>query len=198
MTAQPGPDQPIAGVFRWNVYSPEHKVDLTALVVESPAGWVIFDPIPPVLTDWEAQFPRQRPTALVVTNANHARAGAEARARWSCPIYGPAELGDELPLTRTVVPPECPLPGWETFSLIGGAPGETAWILPARSLVIFGDAVVNLPTRGLELLPDKYCTDPAQLRTQLRLLLARDFARALFAHGTPLVTDATARLRALL
>ena len=36
MTAQPGPDQPIAGVFRWNVYSPEHKVDLTALVVESP------------------------------------------------------------------------------------------------------------------------------------------------------------------
>ena len=61
---------------------------------------------------------------------------------------------------------------------------------------VFGDAVVHLPERGLELLPDKYCTDPAALRISLAGVPA--FERAVFAHGQPLLTGASAKVAALL
>jgi hypothetical protein len=64
--------------------------------------------------------------------------------------------------------------------------------------MVFGDAVVNLDGRGLELLPDKYCTDPAQLRNSLRSLREISFENALFAHGTPLIGSAAARIAGLL
>jgi glyoxylase-like metal-dependent hydrolase (beta-lactamase superfamily II) len=81
---------------------------------------------------------------------------------------------------------------------VGGGPAETAFRIPALDLVIFGDAVVNLPGRALELLPDKYCADPARLRAGLRQLVASPFARAVFAHGPALVTEASVRVAALL
>ena len=64
--------------------------------------------------------------------------------------------------------------------------------------MVFGDAVVNLAGRGLEILPDRYCTDPARLRQSLREMLQRPFERALFAHGIPLERSASAQIAALL
>jgi hypothetical protein len=48
---------------------------------------------------------------------------------------------------------------------------------------VVGDALVNLPGRGLEILPDKYCTNPTQLRRSLRHLPMADLV--LTAHGAP-------------
>ena len=59
-------------------------------------------------------------------------------------------------------------------------------------------AVVHLAGRPLELLPDKYCSNPADLRRALRQLLTRPFARALFAHGEPMASLASDRIATLL
>jgi hypothetical protein len=65
--------------------------------------------------------------------------------------------------------------------------------------MMLGDAVINISTeRGLELLPDKYCTDAAQNRASLKQLLAYDFHTLTFAHGVPVATHAKEKLRALL
>lgn len=87
-------------------------------------------------------------------------------------------------------------PEWKAFPLPGGAPGEMAFQHVSRSLMVFGDAVVNLPERGLELLPAKYCRDQAELRCSLRTL--PPFERAVFAHGQPLLSAASERIAALL
>ena len=95
--------------------------------------------------------------------------------------------------------PQAGIPeGWTPVPLPGGAPGETAWRLPSLGLVVFGDAVVNLSGRELELLPDKYCIDPKVLRRSLAGLLEEPLAIALFAHGEPLMEGASERIRGLL
>ena len=93
---------------------------------------------------------------------------------------------------------EAPVEGWTAVPLTGGGPGETAFRVRALDLVVFGDAVVNLAGRGLELLPDKYCADPAALRAALRRLVGVPFSRAVFAHGTALAGGASVRIAALL
>jgi hypothetical protein len=84
------------------------------------------------------------------------------------------------------------------MDLAGGAPGESAWGLRERNLVVVGDAVVNLAGRGLELLPDKYCTDPKRLRESLVVVVAGGWERMLMAHGEPLGSGAARRVGEML
>lgn len=193
-------EQPVPGVWWWSGYSPGHRVDLGSHAVVSAAGWMILDPVPLAAPGRDRLLGAlgPGPGVIVLTNENHARDAADWAARLGCPAYGPAALAAELPGLRPLPASGSPLDGWEAWPLDGGAPGEVAFALPERSLVVFGDAVVNLPGRGLELLPDKYCTDPARLRATLRRRLSREFDVALVAHGDPLLTAASARLRALL
>ena len=185
-------------VHRWSRYSPEHRVELTSHSVLGPSGLVLFDPLPvsAEILDW---FPTpSAPIAIALTNGNHGRAAGEWRERFACPVFGPAAVEFDLPGVHRFVPGESPLLDWEPISLPGGAEGETAFFSVPRSLVVFGDAVINLAGRPLELLPDKYCRHPAGLRVGLRSLIARGFDHALFAHGEPLLGNASGQIARLL
>jgi hypothetical protein len=61
-----------------------------------------------------------------------------------------------------------------------------------------GDALVNLDPVGLSVLPAKYCTDPVGLTGALQALVGLRFDTVTFAHGLPLVTNAAAKVSALL
>lgn len=186
-----------ADVLRWAAYSPAHKVELMSHAVRGTDGrFVVFDPIPlegPAC----AELPEaHRITAIVLTNANHERAAQRWRERWGCPVLGPADVSwdvEGIGVAGDVLPG-----GWRAVPLPGGAPGETAWRLDAAGLVVFGDAVVNLAGRGLELLPSRYCTDPARLKAAVEALVREGFQRALFAHGDPIDADASGRIRRML
>ena len=182
-------------VLQWSAFSPAHKVDLTSHAVRTSAGWWIFDPIP-LHEDSLERFRDDRTAAVVLTNENHERDAAAWAARFQAPIRASslAQLGLDGVQRH---PPVREIDGdWERIPLPGAAPGETAWFLPGRSLLVFGDALVHLPGRGLEILPDRYCQDPAQLRLSLRTLPPA--THAVFAHGTPLLGDAADRIRLLL
>jgi len=186
------------GVFRWAVFSPEHRVELASHAVQGPSGLVVFDPIALADEALDRLCAAGQPVAIVLTNANHGRDAAAWRTRYGCEIYGPPEGESGIVGARCFGGKPCPLPSWEAIPLPGGAPGETAFLLPVHSLVVLGDAVVNLPQRGLELLPDKYCTAPGLLRIGLRKLVDRTFARAVMAHGEPIPADAARRISELL
>ncbi len=81
--------------------------------------------------------------------------------------------------------------------LPGGGPGETAFLAPEGYLFL-GDAVINLESHGLALLPKKYCRNERENRASLQKLLDSEFSIVSFAHGTPLRRQAKERLRALL
>ena len=165
--------------------------------VRGRAGaWVLFDPIPLNQRQVELWCDGGGIDTIVLTNGNHERAAAEWRRDFGCRVAGPTGVPWEMEGIRD--DREVVLDGWKAIRLEGGAPGETAWWLESESLMVFGDAVVNLAGRGLELLPDKYCQDPKWLRRSLQTLLSHPFESALFAHGDPLPRAASTRIGGLL
>ena len=186
----------LPGVHRWAAFSPEHKVELAAHSVWDGHTLLVFDPIPLAaeVFDW---FPTpQAPDAVVLTNGNHERDTAYWREVFPLAVWAAPETQPLLDGVRRWDVATPPFPGWRIIPLPGGASGESAWFCPAKSLVVFGDAVVNLPGRGLELLPAKYSQNSAQLRESLRGL--PEFTHAVFAHGEPLLGGASMRIAALL
>lgn len=183
--------------LRWSAFSPAHKVELMSHAVKGEDGkYLVFDPIPLSESEWSRWPLAGRVAAIVQTNGNHERASGVWRSRLGCPVFGPAGVAWQMEGIQTA-PAELP-GGWHAVPLPGGAPGETAWRLDSSGLVVFGDAVVHLAGRGLELLPAKYCTDPADLRKSLGALTREGFERALFAHGDPIGERACERIRALI
>ena len=194
----------LPGVLRWSVYSPSHKVELTSHAVSfgnSLGTGVVFDPIGLAPEVWDWFPPHGPPIALVLTNENHERDTLGWRDLFPVPVWAAPDAHLELGGVQrweNSPKPTCPIDGWEIIPLPGGARGETAWHCASLSLVVFGDALVNLEGRSFELLPDRYCTDPSRLRHSLRLLLERRFDSALFAHGHPLLGSASDKIAALL
>jgi len=175
----------LPGVIRWEQYSPEHKCELTSHAVLHERNLWIFDPIPLAPLRVRDLLLRSNRLRILRTNENHLR----DTVAW---MKLPATLqpGADRP-TVTFGP-------WKPIPLPGGAPGETAFFLEEASLLVLGDAVVNLPKRKLEILPDKYCTDPALLRSELRGLCSLKFENLLLAHGSPVIGGAWKKVEALL
>lgn len=197
MASTPQVHEILPEIFEWSAYSPQHRCELTSHAVRHDRDFLVFDPIP-LPADVMDRFLSAPPSAVVLTNDNHERAAVEWSERFMLPVYGAAGSHQQIRKLREVRPGSSPFSGWEVHSLPGGAPNESAWLLPERSLAVFGDAVVNLRERQLELLPTKYCEDAARLHAAVAHFARRHFERAVFAHGTPLLTDAAAKIAALI
>ena len=81
----------------------------------------------------------------------------------------------------------------------GAAAGEmTLHYAPNSGTLIVGDALINLEPYGFTFLPAKYCSNEKEMRRSLQRLLDYEAERILFAHGTPILSGASDRLRGLL
>lgn len=185
-------------LFFWQAYAPEVKVDLSCCARRAARGLVLIDPIPlaePALRELLAGGP---PLAILLTNGNHARAAGEYRRRFSIPIYAHANAVNELglPVDHLLADGETALEEFTVVALPGAGPGEVA--LHHSGTLHLGDALIHLPPPGFSLLPDKYCTDPRELRRSLEKLLRFPFEVLTFAHGLPIVAHARQRLSQLL
>jgi glyoxylase-like metal-dependent hydrolase (beta-lactamase superfamily II) len=90
-------------------------------------------------------------------------------------------------------------PDLMVVTIDGAAPGEIAlhWAAEGGTL-IFGDALINMGSNGFSFLPNKYCLNPKLMRRSLQKVLDYPCERILFAHGTPIVSQAKSRLTNLL
>jgi len=187
----------LPGVFRWECFSPEHKVELTSHAVMAEDQLYIFDPIPLAAEPMRRFLDKQKVAAIFLTNENHERAAAAWREQTQAPIW--AEVKADISLSgvqRWKVGVKHFGP-WEVSSLEGGAGGEAAFRWRERSLVVLGDAIFSLPKYGFDVLPEKYCEDQSALRKSLRRLVEESFETALFAHGAPILAGASARISEL-
>jgi glyoxylase-like metal-dependent hydrolase (beta-lactamase superfamily II) len=183
-----------AGVFRWEIFSAEHRVELTSHAVLEDGRLFCFDPVALEEEAFDQLSRLGRPEAIVVTNENHLREALLFRERWRVPVWTSAWAKLSLPDLFRIGADEREWRGWQLHPLPGGAGGELAFRIQDRSLVLVGDAVVNLPGRGLEILPEKYCEDPVLLRRGLRELASAPFERLCMAHGKPLMERASERV----
>ncbi len=186
------------GLFFWQAYAPEVKVDLSCCACRTAQGLVLIDPIPLVKLALEELLLAGKPEAIVLTSGNHARAADDYRRRFSIPIHAHADAVAELGLSvdHLLADGETALEEFTVITLPGAAPGEVA--LHHGDTLHLGDALIHLPPLGFSLLPDKYCIDPGEMRRSLGKLLRFPCEVLTFAHGLPIVAHARQRLSQLL
>jgi hypothetical protein len=189
----------VKGVWTWHAFEESIRTELFSTAVVSEEGLVIIDPVdasPSVLN----RLGRLGPTvAIILTNGNHSRAAVRFRERFSAPVFSHAEAVGELtlPVDGTLRMDRRVGGSLEVIEFQGAGMGEIA-LLNTNGWIHFGDAVINLEDTGLGVLPPKECIDAKLLEVSLKALPALSFHGATFAHGTPIITDAHARICAIL
>jgi glyoxylase-like metal-dependent hydrolase (beta-lactamase superfamily II) len=188
-------------VCYWSAYDPAMKSDLGATGLRTAGGLVVVDPIPLAEAAWNELMAQGPLRAILLTNGNHARQAPALREKYQVPVVtAPATRKDLAEIKPDVLLLENEfIYGIAAIPVPGATPGETAFYFRPGGALVIGDAVINVdPQKGLELLPDKYCADPAQNRASLRRLLDLDFTSITFAHGLPVTTRAREKWAALL
>jgi glyoxylase-like metal-dependent hydrolase (beta-lactamase superfamily II) len=185
----------------WHAYNPEVKAALYSTCLATGAGMYLVDPI---LWQREAfdEMMGSRPVAgIVLTNSNHHRAAALFAQRFSVPIFAHPETfpNDQTGQLTLLTDGDEICDGLCVIGISGGPPGEIVlhYTVDGGTLIV-GDALINFEPYGLAFLPAKYCSNQKQMRRSLRKLLDYKAKRILFAHGAPILSAASERLRALL
>ncbi len=165
--------------------------------LRTAGGTVLIDPLP-VRGDVERLL---LPTAaLVLTVASHQRAAWSLRRRWRVPVLAPRGSQGLEEEPDDVYGPGDGLPGG-LLAVHAPGPREAHCVLlwEQEAVVLFaGDLVMNLPGRGLELLPDAHASDPGALRRSASELLGRPWELLCPGHGEPTRDRPRQRLLSLL
>jgi metallo-beta-lactamase superfamily protein len=201
MQHTPEVDQVSPGIFVWQAYDSEIKADLFSTALDTPAGIYVIDPIPLGLDGLRSLRAYRKAAGIFVTNGNHVRAAAEFAKTFSVSTYAQDTLrgSPDFPRATWVRDGETLSRGLTAIAIHGGPVGETALHYEDNGgTMVLGDALINFEPHGFGLLPAKYCLNRNLMRRSLRKLLDYTFERILFAHGTPILSGARARVEQLL
>src|SRR4051812_22131100 len=185
----------------WHTYDPALKAELYSTCLATVAGIYLIDPIPVQKQALERLVGSSRVTGIVVTNSNHHRAAAQFAQRFTVPIFAHHETFPDDKPTRftTIADGEEISGGLRVIGIPGAAPGEVVLHYAGDGgMLIVGDSLVNFEPYGFTFLPPKYCSNQKQMCRSLQKLLDYKIERIFFAHGTPILSSAGERLRALL
>ncbi|SRR6266540_187278 len=194
-------DRIAPNVAVWHGYDSAVKTELYSTCLITSDGGYLIDPIPLESEALAELFGSGRVAGIIVTNDNHHRAYARFGETFSVPVFGRAEAFSNKPVRefKRVVDGDQICDGLTVISIEGAAEGEIALhYAPDAGTFIIGDALINFEPYGFTFLPEKYCANPKEMRRSLRKLLDYQAERILFAHGTPILFDASQKLRALL
>ena len=201
MTAATDLDKVAADLFIWQAYDPAVKADLFSSAIVTADGIFVVDPIPLRKAPLAQLHDQGVIAGVIVTNANHLRASSQFAERYSVPILA----------RRAVFPDRTPSQFSEladgdkicdelhVVGIDGAAPAEIALhFASGDGTLVMGDALINFQPYGFTFLPGKYCSNEKEMRRSLRKLLTYKTERMLFAHGLPILSKASDRLRQLL
>jgi glyoxylase-like metal-dependent hydrolase (beta-lactamase superfamily II) len=191
----------VAGdLFFWQAYDPKVKADLFSTALVTSSGILIVDPIPLAETALNELVRTAPVVGIVVTSSNHIRVSQEFSTRFSAPLFAHRTSLAEENVSFTALTDGDKICGvLDVIELDGAALGEIALHFPPNDgTLVVGDALINFEPLGFSLLPKKYCSDEKKMRRSFRKLLAHKAERILFAHGTPILSGATAQLHRLL
>jgi len=189
------------GVYHWSVYAPSVKCEIGCTALKVASGLVVIDPVPLAEAAWNDLLAVAPLRAILLTNGNHVRDALALKQKYPVPIVTAPDTRRDISELRpdVILLPNELLYGIAAIPIPGATSGETAFYSSASGVMVLGDAVINTNLeRGLEFLPDKYCSDAALNRASLQQLLKFDFHILTFAHGSPVTTHAKEKLAALL
>lgn len=174
-------------LLEWFAYSEDSKTDCFSHAYISDGKVLLIDPVLPDAATVKAIQTLGKPCAVLITNGNHERFSRTIGDLLKVPIAAPAFAIKELSFKPDVIVDDLQqIHGMVPISLEGAANGEHAYYCPAQKILFIGDALINLPKTGLQILPDKYCADVKKLKISLQKLLKLDLDLIAFAHGETL------------
>ena len=185
----------------WQRYDRSVKADLFSTAILTPKGTCLIDPTPLEPAAIKNLQSRGPIVAIAVTNQNHWRASADLAARLQVEIFAhqEARLPEQAQTFVAVSDNQQIIGDLRVITIEGAAPGEIAIASDiARGLLVIGDALINFEPYGFTFLPPKYCSDNRRMKKSLRRLLDVEAQQIFFAHGSPILSNATARLQGLL
>jgi hypothetical protein len=190
----------VPGIFLWRFYDPSVRADLFSTALQIASALYLVDPIPLAPGAIASITSQAKIAGVIVTNENHERAAAQFAEEFRVPIYLDAALASATKLPAVALIQGNGLPAELTAAGIEGGPaGEIAIHFAAGDgTMVVGDALINFEPYGFALLPAKYCSNFKLMRRSLSKLLDYSFERMFFAHGTPILSQARARLELLL
>ena len=188
-------------LFVWQNYDSAIKADLFSTALATPNGSFLADPIPLHDSQLRPLSQLRSIAGIVVTNANHQRAASCYSDQFSAPIFARrGSFPDKKPSRFVEVGSGAKIcDELEVIAIEGAVAGEIALFLPANGgTLIIGDALINFEPYGFTFLPRKYCANEKEMQRSLRKLLLYQAKRMFFAHGTPILAGASARMQQLL
>jgi hypothetical protein len=194
-------DRIASNIAIWHSYDSAVKAELYSTCLGMSGGTYFIDPIPLVSEALDELIGANCVAAIIITNSNHHRASAKFAEKFSVPLFGPTEAfpnkaAREL---KRVTDGDEISEGLRVIGIEGAGDGEIALhYAPDGGTFIIGDALINFEPYGFTFLPAKYCSNQKQMRRSLRKLLAYKAERMLFAHGLPILSEASERLQGLL
>jgi glyoxylase-like metal-dependent hydrolase (beta-lactamase superfamily II) len=192
-----GVQEVLPGVFRWAQYSNEHKVELTSHAILRGTSLVLFDPIDLREAACRSLLERAKEAVVFLTSENHWRSTDSWLGR-GLPVVTRTASGFRQAGVEGLSGTSDAWNGFQVVPLAGGPAGECVLIEPERRLGFGGDALVNLPGRGLEVLPVKYCANQTMLLDALGILAKSGIGWLFPAHGQPIGPRAGALIKELL
>ena len=194
-------DRIASNIAIWHGYDSAVKAELYSTCLGMSGGTYFIDPIPLVSEALDELIGSNCVAGIIITNSNHHRASAKFAADFSAPIFGHGEAFlHQPPLQfRSVADGDKIYDELTVIGIEGAGDGEIALhYAPDGGTFIIGDALINFEPYGFTFLPARYCSNQKQMRRSLGKLLAYKAARMLFAHGLPILSAASERLRGLL
>ena len=194
-------DRITSNIAIWHDYDSVVKTELYSTYVRTSGGAHLIDPIPLESEALDEVIGSNSVAGIIVTNLNHRRAFAQFAERFSVPIFAHSDsFQDEQPKRlRKIADGQAICDELRVMGIEGAVLGEIALYHASNGgALIIGDALINFEPYGFTFLPAKYCSNHKQMRRSLRKLLDYKAERMLFAHGTPILSEASERLRGLL
>lgn len=187
----------VPGIHSWSWMSPEKGYFFNGTVVSDGKNTVLIDPalIDAGKLEWLSAFGPF--DAIYLSNKDHERMAYDLRAQWKLPL-GIHEF-DEIHLKQradfTFRDGQELLCGIRTVHLQEQkSPGECAFYLPGKKMLIVGDALVGHPAGNLSMLPEAKYADVKKAQAGLRRLFSVDFEILMVGDGEHVLENAYAKL----
>ena len=197
----------LPGIYTWHEYSEEKQLNFNGYFLVSEGESVLIDP--PRMTgkdiaELESLVVKNSANPLKVillSNVHHERESNEFKKRFGAGVWvnekdsaGLEETADKTFLDGDALP--CGLMAIELENQ--KSPGESAFFLKERGVMIVGDALIGKVPGKLNMLPpDKY-RNPPLAKIELNKLLNFEFEILLLGDGVPILKDAKKAVKSFL
>ncbi len=185
--------QILENIWTWSVFSEEKGYNFNSLLISDGNKRVLIDPVKTTEEDFSFIKSKAPFEAIYLTNKDHFRDTYNLKTKLSIPTWIHKEDKQYLEndVDYTFSSGDKLACGIEVVHLSDQkSPGECAFYIPSKKVLILGDALIGYPAGSLKLLPDSKYKDINKTKEELFKLQSLSFNILLLGDGEAILEDA--------